>query len=378
MRTKAFLALLACGCLSANAAYSAVFTATNFSEFSSAITSANAIAGSTIYLAPGEYSGGALPSITASLTIALDPSYNAQAGSAILNTSPTASKGLLTVQNNVSAVNLTVDGLTFENAAISAGLGGNAAGIRYQGGGMASLNVSNSFFLNNQNGILTGDGGAVETQLLDITIANSLFANNGAADGFEHAIYAFGRSLAVSNSTFCGTVGGHDIKSRTAVTTVTNSTLYDGAQDLQNAVCNTGSSSYALDAPNGGQVTVNGTSFIQGDASPNHAIVSYGEEGLLYALNALVIQNSAFTSTLPGIGIQEPLANASTCPVPVQLSNTTFRPGVTQVSPSSCASQVTPPPDPIDEPSTLGMLMAMLLGGAWIWSRRRPPLLQAI
>jgi hypothetical protein len=53
----------------------------------------------------------------------------------------------------------------------------------------------------------------------------------------------------------------------------------------------------------------------------------------------------------------------------VQLSNTTFTPGMTQVSPSGCASDVAPP-DPIDEPSTLWMLMAMLLGGAWIWKSR--------
>jgi hypothetical protein len=235
------------------------------------------------------------------LTIALDPSANAQAGAAILNTNPTGSKGLLTVPDGVSGINLTVDGLTFENAAISAGLGGNAAGIRYQGGGIASLNVSNSTFLKNQNGILTGDTAVgLANQLLAITMSNSLFANNGAPDGREHALYALAGSLTVTDSTFCGTVGGHDIKSRAAVTTVTNSTLYDGAQDLQNALCNIGSSSYALDAPNGGQVKVSGTTFTQGDASPNHTIVSYGGEGLLYATNSLIIQRSAFTSTCRG------------------------------------------------------------------------------
>src|SRR4051812_17351419 len=114
------------------AASAGIIYATNFFEMSNGINTANLDPGSTIFLAPGIYAGGELPNILATLTIALDPSYGAAPGSAILNTTPTGSKGILTVPSTVSDVSLTVNGLTLENAAISAGLGGNAAGIRDQ------------------------------------------------------------------------------------------------------------------------------------------------------------------------------------------------------------------------------------------------------
>src|SRR4051812_27854538 len=116
----------------ATSSYGSVLYATDFGELSNAISTANADPGSTIYLAPGVYSGGALPNILADLTLALDPSYGQPAGSAILDTTPTGKKGLLTIPFPLSSVDLTVDGLTFRNASISANDGGNAAGIRDQ------------------------------------------------------------------------------------------------------------------------------------------------------------------------------------------------------------------------------------------------------
>ena len=371
MRKSIFLPLFALGCLSANAAYSAVIFATNFSELSNAINTANANSGSTIYLAPGTYGDGtsSLPFILASVTISLDPAANAQAGSAILNTLVTGQKGLLTVPDGLSSINLTVDGLTFQNAQIDPGAGGNGAGIRYQGSGAATLSISNSIFRNNQDGILTGDPNAlVQNQLLAINISNSVFENNGGADGLEHAIYAFGQSLSVSNSTFCGTIGGHDIKSRTAVTTVTNSTLFDGQQGAGCATA--GSSSYALDAPNGGQVSINGVTFSQGAASPNHAIVSYGEEGLLFSTNSFSVNNSIFTSTVQGTGIQELDNGRPSCLVPVQISNTSFSANLVPVSPPNCAS-VVETPVPVDEPHTLWIFMVALFGTALIAAKSR-------
>jgi hypothetical protein len=285
-------------------AHSAVIYATNFSELSSAIQAANLESGSTIYLAPGTYSGGELPNILTSLTISLDPASGSAAGAAILNTIPTSSKGLLTVPSGVSDVALSVNGLTFKNAIISDADGGNGAGIRFQSSGPSSLIVTNSTFLDNQDGILTGFGAPLADELLIVSISNSLFANNGSGTGFTHGIYIFGKSLEVSNSIFCGTIAGHDIKSRAAVTTISDSSFYDGTT-VPNALCNIGSASYSIDIPNGGEGTITGNEFIQGAASENPAIVSYGEEGLAFQDNSLIVRANTFESTIRGTGIQE-------------------------------------------------------------------------
>ena len=341
-----FVGLIVSGPASAD-----VYSASNYSDLVADINLADENPGSTINLAAGAYSGAALPYITATMT------FNATGGPAILDTAPTGDKGILTVPSadvpsTVVNVSLTVNGLTFENAAISSADGGNGAGIRDQST-EGSLTVIDSTFLNNQDGILTGGDGA---QDLAVSISNSLFVNNGAPDGFEHAIYILGQSLDVTDSTFCGTVGGHDIKSRAAITTVTNSTLYDGALDPDASTgCTAGSTSYANDLPNGGQATIDGDQLIQDTFSPNHAIVSYGEEGLAFSSNSFIVSNDTFTSAIAGIGIQDP-----GCPVPVQLSNTTFSSLLTPVNPSDCVT--TAVIQPIDEPNSWWVVIGAILG----------------
>lgn len=354
----------------------------NFSELSSAIRSANAAPGSTIFLAPGIYSGGALPLITASMTLQLDPAFHAAAGAAILKTTPTNSKGLLTVAT-VANVNLTVNGLTFENASISATLGGNAAGIRDQATGASNLKVLNSTFLHNQDGILTGNGLPIQQQQLVVSITNSLFANNGGANGMEHALYVLGHSLNISGSTFCGTIGGHDVKSRTAITTVSNSNLYDGLAPASQPLCSAGTSSYAVDAPNGGLLTLTNDLLSQGSKSPNTAIVSYGEEGLLYTNNAFVASGDFFKSTISGRAIQELARGTPTCLVPVQISNTTFSSNLKPVNPAGCSSTLSPAALEVprvleaslsvDEPEDLGLFIVALSSLLMLFRRRRPP-----
>jgi len=365
-RVFAAALMFAASLLMANEASATPLYATDYNSLVSAIDQANNSPGSVIYLAPGTYTGGALPLITASMTLQSDPSMT---GDVILDTTPSNQKGILTVPDTVTNVNLTVQGLIFENAAISSGAGGNAAGIRDQSQGNATLTVSDSTFRNNQNGILTGHGGS-NAELLSVLISNSQFINNGAPGGFEHGIYIFGSSLNVSNSMFCGTVDGHDIKSRAATTTVTGSTLYDGAANPNNAACNVGSTSYAVDLPNGGQATLTGDTFVQGPATQNSAIVSYGEEGNLFSTNNFVVSNDSFSnSRSSGIAIQEP----GNCPAPVQLSNTTFSttPGtsLTPVDPPTCIASVVA----VDEPASGWIFLAALGGLALLFGRRRAP-----
>src|SRR5579872_5813205 len=357
----------------------------NFLELSSAIKSANSAPGSTIFLAPGTYSGGALPLITASMTLELDPAFHAAAGAAILKTIPTNSKGLLTVPT-VANVNLTVNGLTFENASISATLGGNGAGIRDQATGASSLTVLNSTFLHNQDGILTGDGLPAQQQQLVVSITDSLFANNGSANGQEHGIYILGHSLDISGSTFCGTIGGHDVKSRTAITTVSNSNLYDGLAPSSQPLCSAGSTSYAVDAPNGGSLTLTNDLLSQGSNSPNTAIVSYGEGGLLYTNNAFIASGDFFKSTISGRAIQELASGTPTCLTPVQFSNTTFSSNLKPIVPAGCSTTTslavaTAFSDPralevsrtVDEPENLGLFIVAVSSLLMLSRRHRSP-----
>ena len=103
-------------------------------------------------------------------------------------------------------------------------------------------------------------------------------------------------SLTVSNSLFCGQLIGHDVKSRAAVTMIANNQLYDGAANPALG-CRTGTSSLAIDVANGGAATISGNQIIQGAASQNYKMVDYGEEGLIYSNNNLLVSGNSFTSS---------------------------------------------------------------------------------
>src|SRR3954453_14923818 len=71
-----------------------------------------------------------------------------------------------------------VNGFAFPGATVP---DGNVAGIRYEGG---TLNITNSHFYNNQDGIL----GAVDPNGV-ISISKSEFDHNGTGDGRTHNMY---------------------------------------------------------------------------------------------------------------------------------------------------------------------------------------------
>jgi hypothetical protein len=193
------------------------------------------------------------------------------------------------------------------------------------------LVVLNSIFVDNQEGILTGDNASQS-----ILIANSTFKNNGNpnANYCQHALYVNDAgSLTVTSSVFCGQLIGHDIKSRALVTSVSDNQLYKGQADPA-VGCGAGSASYAIEIANGGIATISGNIIIQGVASQNYATVSHGQEGLLYSTNILLVSNNTFTDigSDPAIGIlQDPAC------VPVQLVGNTFTGVASPVDPPSCA-----------------------------------------
>lgn len=279
-----------------------------------------------VQVAPGTYTND-FPRVTRPMTIEADPAKIG--GAVILNaTVPLPNeKGII-----VTTANLTVNGLTFQGAHIANSLGGNGAGIRDQNlSSPATLIVQNSTFVNNQEGILTGYNSAQS-----ISIINSTFKNNGNpdVDYFQHALYVnYAGSLNVTMSVFCGQLIGHDIKSRAAMTNISDNQLYDGQADPA-VGCRAGSSSFAIDIANGGTATISGNIIIQGAASQNYKMIDYGEEGLRYNSNSLWVSDNTFTNigANPATGIYDP-----SC-IPVHLMGDTFGNIATPVSPAGCVA----------------------------------------
>ncbi|GIL39046.1 DUF4214 domain-containing protein [Roseiterribacter gracilis] len=186
-------------------------------------------------------------------------------------------KGLLIV-NTTGQV--TLENLEFSGAKVS---DHNGAGIRWSAG---DLTIKSSYFHDNQEGILS-----LDIPNGHLKIESSEFANNGYGDGYSHGIYINKvASVEVNNSYFHDTVSGHLIKSRAALTTVTNSTLIDS------------DSSYAIDTPNGGVVTIIGNKIQQGAGTDNPAIIHYGGETSkgTYDANTLTIDGNTIVNQKSG------------------------------------------------------------------------------
>jgi len=189
----------------------------------------------------------------------------------------TNDKGLLVTNTDV-----TIDHFEFTGASSSSA---NGAGIRYQGG---NLVVTNSYFHDNQNGIL-----AASDPNGTITVQNSEFAHNGSGDGYTHNIYVNDvAKLSISDSFFHDAVEGHEIKSRAEVTEIVNNRIYD----------NDGSASYSIDVPNGGQTLISGNIIQQGPNSANPNIVAYGAEGSLHGNSSLTMTGNVIVNDMPGRG----------------------------------------------------------------------------
>lgn len=187
----------------------------------------------------------------------------------------------------ITDTDVTIKGFAFSGARVSGNDGGNGAGIRYQGG---NLTVVGCYFTDNQDGIMgTSDG--VGT----VTISDSEFFANGAmtgpSAGFTHNLYISTgvARLIIENSYFHGARVGHEMKSRAAQTIIRNSRFIDGP---------TGTASYSIDLPNGGEATITGSRIEQGPKSQNPNIIAFGEEGNLHPGSKLTVENSLIENDL--------------------------------------------------------------------------------
>ncbi|MDY7396917.1 T9SS type A sorting domain-containing protein [Aureibaculum sp. 2210JD6-5] len=180
-------------------------------------------------------------------------------------------KGIWVLAGN----NITVENIEFSGATVP---DKNGAGIRLDGDGMT---VSNCYFHDNENGILTANSGAG-----DIIIEHTEFENNGFGDGQSHNLY-IGR---VNSLTFRYNYShhakiGHNLKSRANE----NYILYNRIMDEE-----TGFSSRLIDLPNGGLSLIMGNVLMQGPNAENNNLIGYGLEGLTNPIshNLLVINNT--------------------------------------------------------------------------------------
>ncbi len=194
-------------------------------------------------------------------------------------------KGFLVANADLTVANLAFVGAYADSAS------NNGAGIRYQSG---NLTVLDSAFTGDQDGILATPNVAGTGT---VVVNNSTFTDDGAGDGFSHALYATDlAALTVTNSYFACMQAGHDIKSRAADTVIENNFLDDGA-----LVCNgvTSTTSYAIDLSNGGNATITGNTIDQGPNTSNSNMIAYDTEGLIYGDNTALIDGNAFINSDP-------------------------------------------------------------------------------
>ena len=263
----------------------------------------------------------------------------------IADTQPPNLKGLFTTTFSLTVNDMAL--IAQPGFGIDSSLGGNAALIREQSNGATQLNVNDAVIEGGQMGILTGSDSG-NTHLDQVTITNTRFVNNGNPDpaAFGHALYVGdAASLTVTGSLFCGQLIGHDVKSRAMVTMVSGSTLFIGTNQGADPACNIGSASLAVDAPNGGQLFVSSSSIFQDEANQNGSLIRFGEEGLVFADNALSVTNTAFTNY--GVRPSTAIDELSSCITPViGVGTDTFVNIAVPVMPPNCVAPgcVTPSP----------------------------------
>ena len=193
----------------------------------------------------------------------------------VITGTPCAGKALFITQGNA----ITIRNLALTNAHVG---DFNGAGIRAEGG---DLTVDRVRFANDEDGILAGALPAVK-----IIIRDSEFIGNGSCEGgggCAHGVYA-GRIglLRVEHSRFSGTRSGHHIKSRAQRTEVIGCDLRDGPG---------GTSSFAVDVPNGGAVVLRDNHIEKGPKSENHtAAIMVGEEGVTQPTPEIIVEHNTF------------------------------------------------------------------------------------
>ena len=173
---------------------------------------------------------------------------------------------------------ITIRNLTLTRARVA---DFNGAGIRAEGG---DLTVEHVRFVNDQDGILAASNPAAK-----LIVRDSEFVRDGTCggSGCAHGIYVNDLALLrVERSKFFETRQGHHIKSRAQRTEVIGCDMADGEK---------GTSSYAIDVPNGGSVLLRDSRIQKGPKSENHTgALVVGAEGVTRRTPEIVVERNRF------------------------------------------------------------------------------------
>jgi hypothetical protein len=194
---------------------------------------------------------------------------------AVLTDKTCAGKAILVIDGN----NVTVRDLTLQRARVP---DRNGAGIRAEGG---DLRVENTRFINNENGILAADNPAAT-----IRVTGGGFIGNGHCQGScGHGLYVgHVKLLHVDHTRFFDTHEGHHIKSRALRTEIIDCDIEDGPD---------GTSSYLIEAPNGGSLIVERNKMAKGKHSQNQGnTIMIGAEGVTQPTAEITIHDNNFTN----------------------------------------------------------------------------------
>jgi len=229
--------------------------------------------GDTVVIAAGEYRGDVCAWRADNLSI-----RGAGMGKTVLDADGRVcmGKGLWVV----CGTNTTIEGVAFRGATCP---DGNGAGIRLDANG--DLTIRSCSFEGNENGILTGP-----LDRSTVTVEKCRFRGNGRGDGYSHNLYVGAvKKLVFRDSASDHALRGHALKSRARETEILDSVFDDGGD---------GESSYLVNCPNGGRVSMRGCRLVQSPAASNGTMVSIGEEGA-YPGTAFENEGNAFRNLRP-------------------------------------------------------------------------------
>ena len=179
----------------------------------------------------------------------------------------------------VESDRIRIEGMEFINAKVP---DHNGAGIKFNG---KYLEVNDSYFFNNEVGIMTGNDFESE-----IVVHQSVFEGNGKEPPkWGHGLYVNdAKSLVVTDSLFVKQKTGHHIKSRAIYTEVSGNEIADGMD---------GNASYSIDIANGGSVLIENNIIQKGPLSDNiTTVICIGCEGGTNESKHITVRNNQFTN----------------------------------------------------------------------------------
>ncbi len=204
-----------------------------------------------------------------------------QPGTAIFETKVCEDKAVFVLRGKGSAV----DGIVFRGIRVA---DGNGSGIRTE---MGDLTVTNSMFLDSQQGILGGQPTGQK-----IVIDRSTFSGLGQCDetvDCSHSIYLANKgSVTITRSRFERGTGGHYVKLRVPHVTISDSSFDDSAGHGTN---------YMIDLPEGATGLITRNTFVQGKDKENWSgFIVVAAEARTYRSAGLTVEGN-IASLAPGV-----------------------------------------------------------------------------